>query len=133
MGTNIEYSSASHSCADMHAKVVKQVIEDMLRACVLTYNSNWDKGLPYAEFFYNNTYQSNLDMSPLEAFYGRKCRTPLMWSEVGERSIFGKKKIKEAKVNVAKVAESLKVTMSRQKSYANNRRRDLCFHVEDLV
>jgi hypothetical protein len=61
----------------------------MLRACVLTYGSNWEKSLSFAEFSYNNSYQASLKMSPFEALYGRKCRTPLMWSKVGERLYFG--------------------------------------------
>jgi hypothetical protein len=56
----------------------------MLRACVLTYGKDWEQSLPYAEFSYNNGYQASLGMSLFEALYGRKCRTPLMWSEVGE-------------------------------------------------
>ena len=52
-------------------------------------------------------------MSPFEALYGRKCQTPLMWSEVGERSMFGPDMIKEAKEQVAKVKENLKAAQSR--------------------
>jgi hypothetical protein len=71
-------------------------------------------------------------MSPFEALYGRKCRTPLMWSEVGERSFFGPIKIKDAK-GVAQVRENLRIAQSRQKSYVDNRRRDLEFKVGDYV
>jgi len=60
-------------------------------------------------------------MSPFEALYGRRCRTPLMWSEVGERSLFGPDMIKEAKKQVAKVQKNLKAAQSRQKSYADTR------------
>jgi hypothetical protein len=42
----------------------------MLRACVIQYDKNWDKCLSLAEFFYNNSYQSSLKMSPFEALYG---------------------------------------------------------------
>jgi hypothetical protein len=55
------------------------VLEDMLRACALKHGGGWDKSLPYAEFSYNNSYQASLKMTPFEALYGRKCRTPLYW------------------------------------------------------
>ena len=66
-------------------------------------------------------------MSPFEALYGRRCQTPLMWSEVGERSLFGPDMIKEAEEQVAKVQENLKAAQSRQKSYVDTRRRPLEF------
>jgi hypothetical protein len=69
----------------------------MLRACVLTYGKDWEQSLPYAEFFYNNGYQASLEMSSFEALYGRKCRTPLVWSEVEERALIGPALIKEVK------------------------------------
>jgi hypothetical protein len=72
-------------------------------------------------------------MSPFEALYGRKCRTPLMWSEVGERCLYGPALIKEAEEHVAKVRENLKAAQSRQKSYADTRRRNLEFEVGDHV
>ncbi|WVZ91055.1 hypothetical protein U9M48_037277 [Paspalum notatum var. saurae] len=64
---------------------VNQLLEDLLRACVLTYGPNWEDSLPYAEFSYNNSYQASIEMAPFQALYGRQCRTPLMWEEVGER------------------------------------------------
>ena len=75
----------------------------MLRAYVLTYGKDYEKRLSFMEFSYNNGYQESLKMSPFEALYGRRCRTPLMSSEVGERSLFGPDMIKEAKEQVAKV------------------------------
>jgi hypothetical protein len=60
----------------------------MLRACALQYGRNWDKSLPYAEFSYNNSYQESLKMAPFEMLYGRRCRTPLFRSEIGERKNF---------------------------------------------
>ena len=65
------------------------------------------------EFSYNNNYQASLKMAPFKALYGRKCQTPLMWSKVGERSLFGLDMIKEAEEQVAKVQENLKAAQSR--------------------
>jgi hypothetical protein len=99
-------------------------MEDMLKACVLTYGKDWEKSLSYTEFSYNNSYQASLGMSPFEALYGRKYRTPLMWSEVGERTLLKPFLIKEAEDCVAEVREKLKEAQSRRKSYSDKRRRD---------
>jgi hypothetical protein len=72
-------------------------------------------------------------MPPFEALYMRKCRTPLMWSKVGEQMFFGPAKIKEAKEGVAQVRENLRIAQSQQKSYADNLRRDLEFWLGDHV
>jgi hypothetical protein len=58
----------------------------MLRAYALQHGSSWDKSLAYAEFSYNNSYQASLKMSPFEALYGKKCRTPLYWIRLEEDS-----------------------------------------------
>jgi hypothetical protein len=105
----------------------------MLRACALKYGQSWDKSLPYAEFSYNNSYQASIKMAPYEALYGRQCRTPLFWSQTGESQVFGPEVLKEAEKQVQMVRESLKVAQSRQKSYADKRRRDLSFEVGDFV
>ena len=59
------------------------MLEDMLRACAISFPEKWDKCLKLAEFSYNNSYQESIRMAPFEALYGRKCRTPLNWVEVG--------------------------------------------------
>src|SRR4051812_22167583 len=97
----------------------------MLRACALAYGSKWQDRLPYAEFSYNNSYQSSLQMAPLEALYGRKCRTPLNWSQTGEGKIFGLDVLKEAEEQVCLIRDRLKAAQSRQKSYADSRRRNV--------
>ena len=127
LGTRLDYSSAYHPQTDGQTERVNQILEDMLRACVLTCGKDWEKSLSFIEFSYNNGYQASLKMSPFEALYGRRCQTPLMWSEDGERSLFGPDIIKEAKEQVAKVRENLKAAQSRQKSYADTRRRPLEF------
>ena len=73
---------------------------DMLRACALKYGQSWDKNLPYAEFSYNNSYQASLKMSPFEAMYGRKCRTPLFWNQTSESQVFGPDILREAERQV---------------------------------
>ena len=90
-----------------------------MRACALDYGSSWDANLPYAEFSYNNSYQASLKMAPFEALYGRRCRTPLMWDEVGDRQLLGSNVIKDSEENVKLLRDRLKVAQSRQKSYAD--------------
>jgi hypothetical protein len=105
----------------------------MLRACALQDQLGWDKRLPYAEFSYNNSYQASLKMSPFEALYGRNCRTPLHWDQPDERQVFGPEILLEAKENIRMIQENLKVAQSRQRNYADTRRRELSFEVRDYV
>jgi hypothetical protein len=105
----------------------------MLRACVLQYDKNWDKCLPLVEFSYNNSYQTSLKMAPFEALYGHRCRTPLSWSQIGERKIFGPDLVMEAEDKVKTIQTNLNAAQSRQKSYADIRRRPLQFQVGDFV
>src|SRR5438128_12505956 len=101
----------------------------MLRACVITFAKSWDECLPLVEFAYNNSYQKSLQMAPFEALYGRRCRTPLNWSEPGERVIFGLDILQEAEERIWLIQKHLKAAQSRQKSYAGQRRRPLVFQV----
>ena len=105
----------------------------MLRACALTYNQKWDECLPLAEFSYNNSYYESIKMAPFETLYGRRCRTPLNWSEAGERNVFGPDIVGEAEEQVRFIQENLKISQSRQKSYADKRRRPLAFQIGDHV
>jgi hypothetical protein len=112
---------------------VNQILEDMLRSCVLSYGAKWKDCLPFAEFSYNNSYQASLQMAPFEALYGRKCRTPLNWAEARESQMFGLDIIKRAKEQVQLIRNRLKAAQSRQKSYADSRRRPLSFQVGEYV
>jgi hypothetical protein len=75
MGTTLNYSTTFLPQTDGQTERVNQVLEDMLRACALTYGTNWESSLPFAEFSYNNSFQASIRMAPFEALYGRKCRT----------------------------------------------------------
>jgi transposase InsO family protein len=133
LGTKLDFSSAYHPQTDGQTERINQILEDMLRACVLTYGKDWEDSLPYAEFSYNNSYQTSIKMSPFESLYGRKCRTPLMWSEVGDRIMERPDFIEAAEEKVAEIRANLKAAQSRQKSYADERRRELSFEVGDHV
>ena len=84
-----------------------------MRACPLDYGSSWDDNLPYAKFSYNNSYQASLKMAPFEALYGRRCRTLLLWDEVGDRQLFGPDLIKDSEEKVKLIRDRLKVAQSR--------------------
>jgi transposase InsO family protein len=89
LGTKLISSSSYHPQTDGQTERVNQIVEDMLRASIMHFDKSWDKCLSLAEFSYNNSYQASLKMAPFEALYGRRCRTPLNWSEAGERTLFG--------------------------------------------
>ena len=78
-----------------------QVLEDMLRACVLDHKGSWEEHLPLVEFAYNDSYQASIQMAPFKALYGRPCRSPLCWTEVGESSITGPDLIRDTSEKVS--------------------------------
>jgi transposase InsO family protein len=77
LGTKLIRSSTYYPKTDGQTERVNQILEDMLRACVIDCGKNWDKYLSLAEFSYNNSYQSSPKMAPFEALYGRRCQTSL--------------------------------------------------------
>ena len=82
-------SIAFHPQTDGQSERTIQVLEDMLRACVLDLKGRWEEHLPLVEFAYNNSYQVSIQMAPYEALYERPCRSPICWTEVGKSSITG--------------------------------------------
>src|SRR3954464_10593294 len=80
MGTHLSFSTAFHPQSSGQVERVNQILEDMLRACVISFGKNWEKSLPFAEFSYINSYQSSMNMATFELLYGRRCRTPLSCS-----------------------------------------------------
>ena len=133
LGTRLHFSTGFHPQTDGQSERTIQTLEDMLRACVLEFKRSWDRHIPLMEFAYNNTYQSSIEMAPYEALYGRKCRTPLCWDEVGERKLLGPEIVQVTTDNVKVIRDRLKIEQDRQKSYADNRKRDLEFQVGDQV
>ncbi|WVZ97896.1 LOW QUALITY PROTEIN: hypothetical protein U9M48_043399 [Paspalum notatum var. saurae] len=120
LGTNLIRSSAYHPQTSGQVERVNQILEDMLRACALTYSTKWDECLPLAEFTYNNSYQKSLEMAPFEALYG-------------EHVTFGPDLVTQAKEQVKFIHSNLKRAQSRQKSYSDKRRRPLVFEKGDHV
>ncbi|KAM6551282.1 hypothetical protein CsatB_001090 [Cannabis sativa] len=81
MGTKLKFSTAFHPQTDGQSERTIQILEDMLRACVMDFEGSWNKYLPLIEFSYNNSYQSTIGIAPYELLYGRKCRSPIHWDE----------------------------------------------------
>ena len=106
MGTRLTMSIAFHPQTYGQSERTIQVLEDMLRACVL-YHKGWEEHLPLVEFTYNNSYQASIQMAPYEALYGRPCRSHLCWTEVGENSITGLDLIRDTSENVSLIRQRL--------------------------
>ncbi|KAJ9545211.1 hypothetical protein OSB04_024918 [Centaurea solstitialis] len=133
LGTSVDLSTAYHPQTDGQTERTIQTLEDMLRACVLEFGGSWDDHLPLVEFSYNNSYHASIQCAPYEALYGRKCRSPLNWLEVGESRLIKPDIVQETTNKIKMVQEKLKAARDRQKSYADNRRKPLEFQVGDRV
>ncbi|GKD00455.1 putative reverse transcriptase domain-containing protein, partial [Tanacetum coccineum] len=118
---------------DGQSERIIQTLEDMLRACVIDFGGSWDVHLPLAKFSYNNSYYSSIRCALFEALYGRKCRSPVLWAEIGEGSLIGPQLVLEMTNKVVLIKEKLKVARDHQKSYADKRRKPLEFEVGDRV
>ncbi|GJV39013.1 reverse transcriptase domain-containing protein [Tanacetum coccineum] len=123
LGTRLDMSIAYHPQTDGQSERTIQTLEDMLRACVIDFGGNWDVHLSLVEFSYNNSYHSSIRCAPFEALYGRKCRSPVLWAEIGESSLIGPELVQEITDKVVLIKEKLKAARDRQKSYADNRRK----------
>ena len=110
-----------------------RTLEDMLRACVLDFGGSWDTYLPLVEFSYNNSYHASIGMPPYEMLYGRKCRTPICWGEVGHHVLGSTNVVQKTTENIQTIRERLHTAQSRQKRYADKRRLKLEVQVEDFV
>ncbi|KAI3819334.1 hypothetical protein L1987_13161 [Smallanthus sonchifolius] len=133
LGTQLNLSTAYHPQTDGQSERTIQTLEDMLRACVIDFKRNWDLHLPLVEFSYNNSYHTSINMAPFEALYGRKCRSPICWTEIGESQITGPELIQETSDKIMLIRDNLLLARSRQKSYADKRRKPLEFQVGDIV
>ena len=107
MGTRLTMSTAFHPQTDGHSERTIQVLEDMLRACVLDHKGSREEHFPLVEFAYNNSYQASIQMAPYKALYGRPCRSPLCWTEVGESSITGPDLIRDTSEKVSLIRQRL--------------------------
>ncbi|GKA24571.1 reverse transcriptase domain-containing protein [Tanacetum coccineum] len=133
LGTRLDMSTAYHPQTDGQSERTIQTLEDMLRACVLDFGGSWDVHLLLVEFSYNNNYHSSVRCAPFEALYGRKCRLPIMWAEVGKGQLIGHELVQETTEKISQIKDRLKATRDRQKSYADKRRKPLEFSVGEHI
>ncbi|GKF89818.1 putative reverse transcriptase domain-containing protein, partial [Tanacetum coccineum] len=110
-------------------QALQEALEDMLRACVMDFGGSWDTHLPLIEFFYH----TSIMCAPFEGMYGRKCRSPVIWTEVGKSQLIRPEIMQEMTEKIVQIKERLKTARSRQKSYADKRRKPLEFQVGDRV
>ncbi|GJU31324.1 putative reverse transcriptase domain-containing protein [Tanacetum coccineum] len=122
LGTNLDMSTAYHPQTDGQSERTIQTLEDMLRACAIDFGKGWVNHLPLVEFSYNNSYHASIKAAPFEALYGRKCRSPVCWTEVGEAQILGPELIQETTEKTLDQPEGMQAARDRQKSYADLKR-----------
>ncbi|KAJ9556067.1 hypothetical protein OSB04_010681 [Centaurea solstitialis] len=133
LGTTLQFSTAFHPQTDGQSERTIRTLEDMLRACVLEFGGSWDSHLPLVEFSYNNSFHASIGMPPYEMLYGRRCRTPVCWGEVGQRELGSTEIVQRTVESVQLIRDRLRTAQSRQKSYADKRQSDLEFRGGDRV
>ncbi|GKD77785.1 putative reverse transcriptase domain-containing protein [Tanacetum coccineum] len=126
-------STAYHSQTDGQSKRTIQILEDMLRACVIDFRNGWERHLPLIEFSYNNSNHASIKAAPFEALYGRKCRSPVCWAEFRDAQLTGPELIHEMTEKIVQIKQRIQAAHDRQKSYADVRRKPLEFQVGDKV
>jgi transposase InsO family protein len=119
LGSELDFSTAYHPQTGGQTERTNQILEDMLRACALSFGGSWEEHLPLAEFSYNNSYQSSIKMALYEALYGRKCRSPICWYEVRGNKELAPDYINEKQEVIDIIGDRLKIAQSGQKSYAD--------------
>ncbi|GJT99883.1 putative reverse transcriptase domain-containing protein [Tanacetum coccineum] len=122
LGTSLDMSTAYHPQTDGQSERTIQTLEDMLRACVIGLGNGWVT-FAIVEFFNNNSYHASIKAAPFEALYGRKCRSPVCWAEVGEVQLTGPEIVQETTEKIIQVKQRMQAARDRQKSYADLKRK----------
>ncbi|GKF06735.1 putative reverse transcriptase domain-containing protein [Tanacetum coccineum] len=130
LGTQLDMSMAYHPETDGLSERTIQTLEDMLRACVIDFGKGWERHLPLVEFSYNNSYHASIKAAPFEALYGRKCRSPVCWAEVGDVQLTGPEIIHETTEKIVQIRERLQAARDRQRSYILDRIDPVAYKLE---
>nr|GEZ83338.1 reverse transcriptase domain-containing protein [Tanacetum cinerariifolium] len=101
--TQLDMSMAYHPETDGQSDRTIQTLKDMLRACVIDFRKEWEKHLPLVEFSYNNSYHASIKVTPFEALYGRKCKSPICWAKVGDVQLTGPEIIHETTEKIVQI------------------------------
>ncbi|GJW76862.1 hypothetical protein Tco_0138544 [Tanacetum coccineum] len=131
--TQLDTSTTYHPETDGQSERTIQTLEDMLRACVIDFGKGWERHLPLVEFSYNNSYHASIKAAPFEALYGRKCRSPVCWAEIGDVQLTGPEIIYETTEKIVQIQQCLQDARDRQRSYSNVRQKPLEFQVGDRM
>ncbi|GJR22206.1 putative reverse transcriptase domain-containing protein [Tanacetum coccineum] len=107
LGTQLDMSMAYHPQTDGQSERTIQTLEDMLRACVMDFGKGWDIHLPLIEFSYNNSYHTSIKAALFEVLYGRKCRSPIYWAEVGDAQLTGLEIVRETTEKIIQIKHRL--------------------------
>nr|GFA25257.1 putative reverse transcriptase domain, ribonuclease H-like domain, aspartic peptidase domain protein [Tanacetum cinerariifolium] len=136
LGTRLDMSTAYHPETDEQSERTIQTLEDMLRAYAIDVRKGWVNHLPLVEFSYNNSYHASIKAAPFDALYGRKCRSPVCWTEVEEAQILGLELIQEMTEKIIQIKQRMQAARDRQKSYADlkllERVRDVAYKLDLL-
>ncbi|GJU03725.1 putative reverse transcriptase domain-containing protein [Tanacetum coccineum] len=133
LGTSLAMSTAYHPETDGQSERTIQTLEDMLRACVIDFGKGWVNHLPLVKFSYNNSYHASIKAAPFEALYGRKCRSPVCWAEVGEVQLTGPEIVQETTEKIVQIKQRIQAARDRQKSYADLKHKPMEFQIGDKV
>nr|GFB05033.1 putative reverse transcriptase domain-containing protein [Tanacetum cinerariifolium] len=133
LGTRLDMSTTYHPETGGQSERTIQTLVDMLRACTIDFGNGWEKHLPLVEFSYNNSYHASIKAAPFEALYGRKCRSPVCWAEVGDAQLTSPEIIQETTEKIIQIKQRLQAACDRQKTYTDVRRKPLEFQVGNKV
>nr|GEX80495.1 putative reverse transcriptase domain, ribonuclease H-like domain, aspartic peptidase domain protein [Tanacetum cinerariifolium] len=131
--TQLDISTAYHPETDGQSERTIQTLKDMLQACAIDFGKEWEKHLPLVEFSYNNSYHASIKAASFEALYGRRCRSPVCWAEVGDTQLTRPEIIHESTEKIVQIRQHLQAARDQQRSYANVRRKPLEFQARDRV
>nr|GEW39227.1 putative reverse transcriptase domain-containing protein [Tanacetum cinerariifolium] len=135
--TNLDMSTTYHHQTDGQSKRTTQMLKDMLRACVIEFGSSWDRHVLLVEFSYNNSYHASIKATPFEALYGRKCRSHVYLSEVGDSQLTGPKLIRETTKKIVQIKNRLltaRIALERRYLFSKTRKAESTLHraIQDL-
>nr|GEW39021.1 putative reverse transcriptase domain-containing protein [Tanacetum cinerariifolium] len=126
-------STAYHPKTDGQSERTIQTLEDMLCACAIDFEKGWVNHLSLVEFSYNNSYHASIKAALFKALYGRKCRSPICWTEVGEAQLLGPELIQETTEKIIQIKQKMQAVYDRQKSYADLKCKPMEFQNGDRV
>ncbi|GJU43414.1 putative reverse transcriptase domain-containing protein [Tanacetum coccineum] len=119
LGTRLDMSIAYYPQTNGQSERTIQTLEDMLRACVIDFGNGRDRHLPLIKILYNNNYHTSIKAATFEELYGRKCRSPVCWAEVGDAQLTGPEIIHATTKKIIQIKSRIQAARDRQKSYAD--------------